>query len=156
MSVLDLGHSRSGPLSFSSMFGLQSVLGLSQKTDPRQDSSGSLGRGSDDSKAPELTSRSSSTLGFLSRSRHTFMIRLVALHQGRTAACASLCYALSTCPYPALLKHLLRIHCTQEDQQHMHCACRSTLPNLQVRAVVYPPGNVCKHNPPGQPVSIPA
>ncbi|DBA83614.1 hypothetical protein WJX77_004133 [Trebouxia sp. C0004] len=51
------------------MFGFQSALGFSQRTDPRQDSTSSLGsRVSDDGKVADLTSRTSSTLGFLSRS----------------------------------------------------------------------------------------
>ncbi len=70
MSVLDVGHSRSSHLVHISMFGLQSVLGFSQRTDPRQDSTSSLGsRVSDDGKMAEMTSRTSSTLGFLSRSK---------------------------------------------------------------------------------------
>lgn len=69
MSVLDISHSRSSYLVHTPMFGLQSILGLSQRTDPRQDSISSLGsRVSDDGKMAELTSRTSSTLGFLSRS----------------------------------------------------------------------------------------
>ncbi|KAA6418503.1 MAG: DNA-binding phosphatase 1 [Trebouxia sp. A1-2] len=68
MSALEVGHSRSSHLIHTSMFGLQSVLGFSQRTDPRQDSTSSLGsRVSDDGKMAELTSRTSSTLGFLSR-----------------------------------------------------------------------------------------
>ncbi len=70
MSVLDVGDSRSSHLVHISMFGLQSVLGFSQRTDPRQDSTSSLGsRVSDDGKMAEMTSRTSSTLGFLSRSK---------------------------------------------------------------------------------------
>lgn len=69
MSVLDIAHSRRSHLVNTSMFGLQSVLGFSQRTDPRQDSTSSLGsRVSDDGKMAELTSRTSSTLGFLTRS----------------------------------------------------------------------------------------
>ena len=50
------------------MFGLQSVLGISQRTDPRQDSGSSASsKLSLDSKTSELTSRGS-TFSFLSRS----------------------------------------------------------------------------------------
>lgn len=62
------------------MFGLQSVLGTSQKPDPRQDSSSSsISKFSVDSKTSELSGRSSSTLAFLSRSKHSLTLRCILL-----------------------------------------------------------------------------
>ena len=67
------------------MFGLQSVLGISQKTDPRQDSGSSTSsKPSLESKSSEFTSRGSSTFSFLSRSTDHFpsayMVVFLALH----------------------------------------------------------------------------
>ena len=73
MSILDAGHGRSALPSHRAMFGLHSVLGLSNKTEPQQDSNGSCESSATEiSKASQLTSRSSKSLFRLSTSKLSF------------------------------------------------------------------------------------
>ena len=99
------------------MFGLQSVLGTSQKPDPRQDSGSSIiSKFSVDSKTSELSGRSSSssTLAFLSRSKHSLILRCILL---RSSWFQRMSYShhwpdgqLTRCQM-SLLRMLQAVHC---------------------------------------------